>query len=322
MSQRANPALIGAFVLGAIALVLTAIFLLAGGDFWQKKERYLMYFEDSVYGLQIGAPVVFRGVKIGTVKSIGVAFDTEKKSFYAPVGIEIDKTQAHDVSGNRIDIVSQFSANENLRKDLRAQLATQSLLTGQLYIDLDFHPNTKSIRRGNDFGIPEIPTISTPVTQLKQRLQQIDFEKLFNDVSAIAKVMRQKSESKEFDSALEHLKQTLTHLASITARLDQNSGPLLADTRSALQEARTALVAAQQTLKEVSVAANGMGEAAGGIRDAAGTVRNAVGEDSPLVQNMNRALKETAQAARALRQLSESIDQQPESLLRGKRQGE
>lgn len=322
MSQRANPALIGAFVLGAFALALTAIVLLAGNDFWQKKEHYLMYFEDSVYGLQIGAPVVFRGVKIGSVKSIGVAFDAEKKSFYAPVLIEIDRMQAHDISGNNINIVKKLSADKELSKNLRAQLATQSLLTGQLYIDLDFRPETESIRRGNDFGIPEIPTIPTPFTQLKQRLQQMDIERLFSDVSAIAQVMREKSESKEFNSALVHLNQTLTHLASLTARLDQNTGPLLADTRAALQEAKTALVTVQKTLQEVSVAAKGIGEAAGGIRDAAGTVRDAAGEDSPLLQNMNRALKETAQAARALRQLSDTIDQQPESLLRGKRQGQ
>ena len=80
MSKKTQPALIGAFVLGAITLAIAALFFVAGGDLWKKKSRYIMYFDGSVYGLQVGAPVVFRGVNIGLVRQIGIALDSNQQS--------------------------------------------------------------------------------------------------------------------------------------------------------------------------------------------------------------------------------------------------
>ncbi|WP_306607786.1 MlaD family protein [Azonexus sp.] len=305
MSRKTHSALIGGFVLGALSLALAAVFLLAGGDLWQKKTRYVMYFEDSVYGLKVGAPVVFRGVTIGTVKRIGIAMDSGTKSFFVPVEAELFPTSAADLSGQTIEINSLVSGADFVKEGLRAQLAMQSLLTGQLYVDLDFHSDAPNTLRGQgNTLLPEIPTIPTPVQQFKQRFEQVDFEKLLLDISAVASALRSKTESRELEATLHSLAKTMANLERLTGRLEQGTGPLLKDIHGVLQETRQAMTTAQAALQEISGVATGL--------------RDATADNSLLQQNIQRALKETTRAATAVRQLSESIEQRPESLLRGK----
>lgn len=306
MSRKTHSTLIGGFVLGALALALAAVFLLAGGDLWQKKTRYVMYFEDSVYGLQVGAPVVFRGVTIGTVKRIGIAMDSGSKAIFVPVEAELFAKTASDLSGKAVEINTLISGNDFVQQGLRAQLAMQSLLTGQLYVDLDFHFDTPNTLRAQGNGeLQEIPTIKTPVQLFKQHFAEVDFEKLVLDISAVASALRSKIESRELEATLHTLNKTMANLERLTGRLDQESGPLLKDVRSAVLETRQVMTNAQAALQEVSSVASGL--------------RDATGDHSPLQQNINRALKETTRAATAVRQLAESIEQRPESLLRGKK---
>jgi paraquat-inducible protein B len=305
LSRKTHSALIGGFVLGALSLALAAVFLLAGGDLWQKKTRYIMYFDGSVYGLQVGAPVVFRGVTIGTVKRIGIAMDTGSKDFFVPVEAELFSTSASDLSGKAVEINALISGGDFVEQGLRAQLSMQSLLTGQLYVDLDFHAGTPNTLRAQGSGtLPEIPTIPTPVQQFKQRFERVDFEKLLLDISAVASALRSKIESRELEASLHALNKTMVNLERLTGRLDQASAPLLNDVRSVLLETQQTMKTAQAALEEISSVASGL--------------RDATADNSLLQQNINRALKETTRAATAVRQLSESIEQRPESLLRGK----
>ena len=305
MSRKTHSALIGGFVLGALILALAAIFLLAGGELWQKKSRYVMYFEGSVYGLQIGAPVVFRGVNIGTVKRIGIAMDSGTKVFFVPVEVELSSRSATDLTGKAVEINALISSKNFVQQGLRAQLAMQSLLTGQLYVDLDFHADTPNTLRGQgELELQEIPTIPTPVQQFKQRFEQIDFEKLLLDISAVASALRSKTESKELDQTLRSLAKTMANLERLTGRIEQGTGPLFNDMQSVLKDTRQAMNTAEATLQEVSSAASGL--------------RDATADNSLLQQNIHRALKETTRAATAIRRLSDSIEQRPESLLRGK----
>ena len=306
MSKKTQPALIGAFVLGAITLAITALFFVAGGDLWKKKSRYIMYFDGSVYGLQVGAPVVFRGVNIGLVRQIGIALDSNQQSFFIPVEIELFAQPAVDLYGQSVDINNQMASGEFVTQGLRGQLSMQSLLTGQLYIDLDFHPETPARLRGHgDAGqLREIPTIPTPVQLLKQQLSNIDFETLFRDISALASVLRKTAESDQLQTTLHALNQTMHNMERLSARLEQGSTPLLGDIHTTLAETRSAMQTAQSALKEIAAAAS--------------DIRTATADNSLLQHNLQRALKETTRAASAVRQLSETIEQRPETLLRGK----
>ena len=89
MSKPANKTLIGVFVIVAIGLVVGAILILGSGRFFRHYPKYVMYFESSVKGLSIGSPVVFRGVKVGSVTDISMDFNPSDLSILIPVYVEL-----------------------------------------------------------------------------------------------------------------------------------------------------------------------------------------------------------------------------------------
>ncbi len=139
MSKQANPTLIGAFVLGALALAILATLLLAGGTWFGERRQHVLYFEGAAQGLQVGAPVVFLGVKVGTVKEIQLGLDQSSLRFLVPVIIEIEPNVVHTRNGQTIDLRDRGVMRGLVERGLRGRLRMQSLLTGQLYVDLDDH---------------------------------------------------------------------------------------------------------------------------------------------------------------------------------------
>jgi hypothetical protein len=139
MSKQANKTVIGIFVVGAIALVVVAIVVLGSGKFFRQTLKAVCYFEGSVGGLNIGAPVVFRGVKIGSVTNVILRFDRKDLIFTIPVFIEIDPSKMVATGPE------PKNPGENLKllvdRGLRASLEMQSIVTGQMQVGLDFQPD-------------------------------------------------------------------------------------------------------------------------------------------------------------------------------------
>ena len=139
MSKQANKTVIGIFVVVAIALVVAAVLILGSGKFFKQTLKAVCYFEGSVGGLNIGAPVVFRGVRIGSVTDVILRFDTKKLVFVIPVYIEIEPDKFSVIG------VRPKQLGENLKtfidRGLRASLETQSIVTGQMQVGLDFKPD-------------------------------------------------------------------------------------------------------------------------------------------------------------------------------------
>ncbi|MBS3917077.1 MAG: MCE family protein, partial [Sulfuritalea sp.] len=165
MSRRADPALIGAFVLGALALAVVTILLVAGGEWFRERSQHRLYFEGAAHGLQVGAPVVFLGVKVGTVKHIQLGLDESNHKFVVPVTIEIEPHVVRMRNGEPIDLRNRETVSGLVQRGLRARLRMQSILTGQLYVDLDFHPDKPAHFVATDPAISEIPTIRTAVQE-------------------------------------------------------------------------------------------------------------------------------------------------------------
>src|SRR5690606_4992530 len=131
-------------------------------------NTYIAYFPGSVKGLQVGAPVDFRGVTIGEVKEIRVLFDPAQVSARIPVIMELDPTQI-DVIGGREVVTQPEDADQLLEAGLAAQLQLQSLLTGLLFVNLDFYPEAQARLVGGEQPYPEIPTIPSDLEQLQER---------------------------------------------------------------------------------------------------------------------------------------------------------
>lgn len=301
MSRRADPALIGAFVLGAIVLAIVTILLVAGDEWFRARSQHTLYFEGAAQGLQVGAPVVLLGVKVGTVKRIQLGLDESNHKFVVPVTIEVEPHIVRSRSGEQIDLRDRDTLNRLVQRGLRARLAMQSILTGQLYVDLDFHPDKPARYVAADPAVSEIPTIRTAIQELTTKLEDFPMDKFLTDVTAVGDALNKTLNTPEARNLPRRLDATLKHLESLAARLET-----AADRVGALAGADSELV---RNLTQASEELAGAAKAVRGLTEA----------ESPTVQNMNQALKEIARAAQALRQLAELLEQQPDAIVKGKR---
>lgn len=330
--RHGHPALLGLFVVSALALLFVAVFVIAGGKLFVGKQSVVMHFNGSIYGLQVGAPVVFRGVRLGSVSSIGVAYDSSQHEVWIPVVAELDSDMLANLSAAAGP--QGVSVRELVERGLRGQLAMQSLLTGQLYIDLDFRPGKgPAPSRAGPHNEIEIPTVATPLQDLRNQVDGLDIKRLVGDLSAIASSGRRLLEGPELSHAVKDIEAVATSLRRLTEQLDRRAGPLadaslatLEATRLAMDRMGNSAVTVNESARRVGQTFNPEGPLVQDLRKAsqelsraAAALADAAQDEAPLNQNLQRALKDVSQAARALRELADTLDQQPESVLKGRR---
>lgn len=282
MSQRASPTAIGAFVLGAVALVVIGLIVFGGGRFFTDKVRYVAYFDESVGGLSAGAPVNFRGVKIGEVADVVVQMDTRDLSVQIPVILEITRRRVVVVGPD----IEPGNLSKLIEKGMRAQLQVQSLVTGQLAVQLDFHPEKEARFVGGDSGLPEMPTVPSSMAELAETIESLSLEQLIQDAEEALAGVNRLVNSPEVAEILQGANLAVGELRSLIRNLDGRIGPVTARLEATLADA-------QDTL---SIAAEG----------------------SPVRHEMEQVLGELARAARSIRILAEYLERNPDALLRGK----
>lgn len=293
MSRQANPALVGAFVLGALALLVAVVLIFTGG-LLRDTTRFVMYFEGSVKGLRIGAPVDFRGVKIGEVVDIRIEAHSDGDKYTIPVLAEFDRRGITKANGRDGDVPLDLS--ELVGRGLRAQLSLQSLLTGQLFVQLDFYPDDEAEFHG-DGRINEIPTIPTPLERLEKSLADFDIKGLIDNISSTMNAIEALTNSPELKRAISNLDDSMVSINKLARNMDAKMVPVLDNLNQTLVEAR-------DTLDRVKTAA----ESAGGT----------LGGDSELVYGIQNTLNDISRAAGSVNELADMLQRNPESLLRGK----
>ncbi len=323
---------VGAFaVVGLAALVLAVV--LAGGRWFAPTERAVMRFDSSVYGLQAGAPVVFRGVRLGLVQRIGLG-----PSLAVPVQVEFEHQALKELLGAVQDKAASGSAIQALiAQGLVARLATQSLLTGQLYVDLDMQPGPAVAVAMQD-GLPLIPTAPTQLQNLQAQLaglQDLDLAQMSRDVAAVAAAARRLLDGPEPARALKNAADAALAVESLVASLQTTLPRLDRLTR----HAEITLTAGQLSLQQLGQAAQQVAAAASQVQTlashgqplveevqrgaaelarAARALGSAADADSALRLNAERALQDVSRAARALAELGETLERQPDALWRGR----
>jgi paraquat-inducible protein B len=329
MSKKVNPTLIGAFVVGAIILLSLAIILFGGETIFTQRERVVMFFSGSVDGLDVGSPVTVRGVEIGTVTAINLQFNTETGDLKIPVIAEINAASIDQV--RQLKVEDPLTAIiENL--GLRAQLKIQSILTSQLFIELDYHPGTE-INYYGDGTMLEIPTIPMPIEQLEKVFNEISLEKLITDVTSAISAINNLVNSPELMQTIINMKDAFANVETLSKELKKeiqelgtNTNQTMAELRQTVQDLKPALDTALQELARAAKTVSELQDlpqmqrldtALSEISEAASTIRNL--EDTPQMMNLNTAMEELASAARAVRILADAIERQPEILLRGKK---
>ena len=344
MTERPNATRIGLFALGGLALLAAAVVLVFGGRLWARSEQAVLQFRGSVYGLQVGSPVVFRGVRMGGVRSVGVAYGDGR--FAVPVVIELNRAGIRTLDGSQAATDPALALAALVEQGLTAQLATHSLLTGQLYIDLDLRAGGKPARR-NANGLLEIPTAPNRFQSLQDQLDRVDVARMADDIGATLAAARGLLGGPELKQTLADMAQASAALAKLSATLTQRLGPLA-------DAAQGTLVQAGQASQRVAAAADKVGDRVGGAAErvahsvaaaasradalmapdspllaavqkaadelgrSAAALRAAASDESATVQGVQRAVGDVSRSARAVRELAEQLSQQPQSLLRGR----
>lgn len=247
------------------------------------RRYWMIFFDQSVRGLSIGAPVELHGIKIGEVVSLDLEFDVKRKDFRVPVRVVIEPERIKGVGKAEAQKAAAENSDEMLKmlveqRGLRAQLRTGNLLTGQLMVDLDFHPDQQKAKLAHVDGYPVIPSLPGSLEQIQEslaritsRLEKIPFEQI----------------GQELNETLKEAKVTMKQAGEFAGKLNNETAPRL---QATLDELHKTLVELQGT----------------------------VGKDSPLNYNAKKTLEELTLTLRSLRELTETLDRQPQSVIFGK----
>ena len=317
MSRKANPtligafvvgAVIGAFVVGAVVIAVAAIFILTSGQLFQKKLNVLMHFDGSVKGLSVGAPVSFRGVQVGTVKGIEIVV-TPDQDARIPVTVEIDPSAFTLVGFNEqmgFDEFRQGIYDSCRNEGLRGQLQMQSLLTGQLFIQLDYFPDTEP-RFVEADNIAEIPTVPTPLQELSSVLQDFPIKQVLSDLEKAVASLAELTGDERFGQTIQSIDTAFKDISQLVNDLDRRTQPLqpaLVEGRRAMEQARSTLNAAEQTFTAATKTLKPM--------------KTLVADDSELLESIDETLAAMTDAAQAVAALADTLERRPESILKGK----
>ncbi len=322
MRSRANPAAIGAFVVGALTLAVGAVVLLSSGRLFSDNVALVAFFPGSVNGLSIGAPVKFKGVEVGSVRNIKLAVDEAYRTdFHIPVFIELDprKMTRHGAPVTPDDLRDKELLEDLYKSGLRARLEAQSFVTGVLYVELDMHPGTEySLHLDGDSELREIPTLPTVLEQATSaaaaifaKLEEVDFEGLMNSIGVTVAEINSLVSSPE-------LKDTFKNLNRVLKDADEAVGSMreLADaTRGNVDQVSSSLDStiqrSKQTLDRLDATLAGADTA---LRSVGGLAES----ESPLIYQLGRTLESLDGAARSVRRLADSLERNPSSLVFGR----
>ncbi len=318
MSNKANPVAIGAFVLGAVVLTIVALLVLGSGKLFRRTTRAVCFFTGDVMGLNVGAPVKFKGVDVGSVAEVRLRIPEEtsqptpesvKEGVRMPVIIEIDN-----------DKVTQEGATtpldaERLRHlidvGMRAQLVSQSLVTGLLLVKLDFQPEVPAVFvLPRDSKLLEIPTAPTSLQQIQaaaqdviRRLEAIDLERLVGAATGALEGVQRLANSPPLQQAVDALPSTISNvnatigsMKDLLARVDRAQGPLFQSLKATSDRAGVALDQAGTTLH---------------------SMQGLIAPDAPLAVDLTVTLRELTAAAHSVRLLADSLDRNPSAIVRG-----
>lgn len=320
MSEHKHSVLIGSFVVGSLLIVLAAVVIIGSPGFGSQRQQVVMVFEGSVKGLTVGAPVALRGVEVGQVTDIQLLLSTDRADIIMQVEAELSERNVRLV-GEGMNAAELFPYLIN--NGLRAQLNMQSVLTGLLYVQMDFHPDTIASLPTVPSQYTQIPTIPTELELLRRTLQSIDYAQIAQNLGDIAGNLKTFTATEEFRSLPGGMQQALASLEragdSLTAGVEELQAPLA-----------VMMIEARDLLRQINADLPQLTESAGSslkrlesaLAATERTMQSAgdhVDAGSPTLYQLNTTLKELADASRALQALLRMLEEHPDALLRGRR---
>ena len=235
MIQKANPKLIGSFVIAAFFIFVAVFLLINQNSFFSRTQKYVLYFQGSIKGLNVGSQVVFNGVPIGRVISISLVTDIKTLDFQIPVYIETNKGSfiVRDLPDLSKESVREFT-DKLIAKGLRAKLENQNLLTGQKIIGISFQPDTPVVLHNYNPKMIEIPTLPSTSEELLQTFQKLPLQqtaeslnKLLADADKLIRLVDADS-----PAVMKNIVEITSNLANVSEKAEQALGSFKEDSRT------------------------------------------------------------------------------------------
>lgn len=314
MREGSDKFRVGAFVLGGIILLAAGLAVLGGLRLFSRNIDYVLYFDGSVSGLTIGAPVVFRGVPLGRVTKISLVVTPREQDVAIPVYIRIDENSIEGLGGGPLTAdMREEIVRRMVQRGLRARLQLQSLITGQYRVELDFFPGSPA-RYHSDNHAAEIPTVPSPLDAIQRTLTRLPLDAIATSLSSALQGIAALANSEDLRMAVRAARGTFENAEALLVEL----GPLREDVQRAVRSMDAASAALAARVPEAGDSFRAVAAAAEQLKSALVAVDAVVARDSRTMREFNQALKEIAEAARAVRALSSMLERHPESLLLGK----
>jgi len=315
---------IGAFVFGGLVLALAAIILFGNFHLFRPTTRAAVVFQGSISGLAVGAPVTFRGVRIGSVQSTVLQYDASTRAAYIVVTIQLEPDRIR-VTGEKRGTRTALDLPDLVARGLRAELVTQSFVTGQSEINLDFYPSTPATFRLATATLPEIPARLSTVQRVQEEISQLPLRELVNNADETLQSLRQISDrlNKELPPLVanlqmtaqestrtvttatgaitdlqRHINETLTRATQLITNSDRQLSGRGADLH-------TLLISSTQAVKQASATLN--------------DVRSLTSSRSQTRANLDSALRDLSATASSLRGFASDVERNPQLLLTGRR---
>ena len=320
--MKTKASVVGGFILGALALAVAGILFFGGMRLFATSSRAVVFFGESLAGLDIGSPVTFHGVRIGSVQSIAVHFSTDTMTAQTPVYLQLEANQVILTGKKFGGSAAEFA--ELVRAGLRAQLALQSFVTGQLRVDLDFRPGTSGQLIGSIEGVPEIPAVPSELGELRNRLAQLQLGELADTArQAFASLGRL---SDHFDATLDPMAKTAIHTADAATqtlqRTEQAVHQLQTEASTAVRDLDMLLVDARHQLaSRGGELSHALVESDRAVRQAEILIESLNGlaeRRSAFRGDLEAAVRDLAASASSLRSFVETIERNPNALLIGR----
>ncbi len=355
--RRIDPRVIGSFVVGAIILTVAGLLFFGPGGFLSETRKYIVHFDTSVKGLNVGSPVRFRGVKIGQVKDINVRISPSNYAFHIPVTIEIQPSRINaDGSGDglfevlKTTVTSEDPMRALVDNGLRAQLLMDSLVTGQLFINFDMLPDTPITLTGYPGEYPELPTASSSLEELTKAFEDLPLGELTDKIISTMDGIEKLVNSPKLHKALSNFEQSTDQLTRLVQDLNTEVPNTLASLRKATlkaeitiqhideridplaEQVQETMLTTQDMVSNLNTKIDPVAEqfnasmisfnqASKRTAEAMEQVKNLTSDDSRTLAQLSETLMELKRTARSIRILADELDRDPQMLLRGRIDG-
>jgi paraquat-inducible protein B len=337
VKTKISPAVVGLFVLGAMLLGLIALLSFGGVNFFSKPQRFAVYFDESIHGLDLGSPVKLRGVRVGRVVDLNVRYNAASNKSVVAVVCEFSRNMIIDDKGQAIDVSDRAALQALVDHGLRAQLGVIGLATGLLFVELDFYdpqqyPPGAEVADARRIVVPAVPsTISeyqASLTEILSDLKRVDFAGLSRNLNATLTTANQKlqavdtarlserwakaAEAVEATAADPEIKKAFVNLNAagddlrrLIAKLDQQVQPTSDKLAQTLDEARKTLDEVRKSLVAFNAAATG--------------AQRFLAAQGGLGEETTKALEQLREAAASVQQLADFLERNPNALITGRK---